>query len=390
MRNSISVLVCDDSALMRKLIRQIIEQDPQLNVVATAFNGFFALKKIPVVKPDVIILDLEMPEMNGIEFLKERKRLGIDIPVIILSSLARKGAKVTMEALELGASDFILKPSGSISRDIDAVSSDLHRLIHIYGGNYKGIPIHRHREDNTPFKFTDILKSKLRLEKNDFDSIPVLDANEYMRRNNLPKPINDNFRPSHSAVELVVIGISTGGPNALRQLLPELPKDFPVPILIVQHMPEGFTKEFSNSLNDISSLSVKEAENGDVIEKGTVYIAPGNQHLTIEKIKLSTLISLDQDEPVNGHRPSVDKMFESVSKSFGKNCLAVIMTGMGRDGARELCSLYNKGAYTLAQDQESCIVYGMPRVATESGYVETIASLSDMAKSIIKIVAQSL
>lgn len=402
MSNNISVLVCDDSALMRKLIRELIEEDPALHVVATAFNGLFALKKIPVVKPDIIILDIEMPEMNGIEFLRERKRLGIDIPVIILSSLARKGARITMEALELGASDFILKPSGSISRDIDKVAGDLRRVIHIYGGRYKGVESRDFRLERLPQEgipgwrgeAADVVKPSAirstlseRVGSAATRRIEPLDAAEYMRRNSLPSVVAD--RPEHSPVEIVAIGISTGGPNALRQLLPKLPHDFEVPVVVVQHMPEGFTAEFANSLDSMCALEVKEAAPGDVLTPGRVVIAPGNYHVEVDKMKLATLVEVTQKEPVNGHRPSADVLFASVVKAFGPAAMGVLMTGMGRDGARELGNLYNKGAFTLAQEEKSCVVYGMPRVAIESGYAEEVVSLEDMASRIVEVVRSS-
>lgn len=395
MNSFISVLVCDDSALMRKLIREIIETDSRLNVVATAFNGMFALKKIPVVKPDIIILDIEMPEMNGIEFLKARKEQGIEIPVIILSSIARKGAQVTMQALELGASDFILKPSGSISRDIDKVGDQLRRLIHIYGGKKKGPDKRDYRLDKIPLP-TAFLSASHRVgsalnstERKAAISLKSMELNptEYMMRNHLPEPIAQP--PAHGVIELVVIGISTGGPNALRQMLPRIPKDFPVPIVIVQHMPEGFTGEFANSLNGLCYLDVKEVQPGDILMPGKVFIAPGNYHIEVDKMRLASVIEVTQKEPVNGHRPSVDVLFASVAKHYGNKALAVIMTGMGRDGAREMGTLFNMGSWTLGQAETSCIVYGMPRVAIESGYVETIVELDHIADEIIKKVTKS-
>lgn len=382
----IAVLVCDDSALMRKMIKEMIEEDQSLSVVATAANGLFALKKIPVVKPDIIILDIEMPEMNGLEFLEECKKQGITIPVIVLSSLVKKGARITMKALELGAKDFILKPSGSISQDINKVRDELIRLIHVYCGR----SFFKHNIDFrdepseifsslskafAPRTFTPITTSMQQLHE--------ATTGVSLNTRNFPPPVK--LRPTHGKVEIVVIGISTGGPVALREMLPILPKGFPVPVLIVQHMPSGFTKEFAESLDAICNVDVVEAKDADVVLPGKVYIAPGDKHIQINRMSLATLLNLSDSPSENGHKPSVDVLFRSAANSYGNQVLAVLMTGMGRDGAKEMGTIYNAGGRTIAQGERSCTVYGMPRVAIENGYVDEVIELSGIARRIIAL-----
>lgn len=391
MNRQIRVLVCDDSALMRKLIKEIIESDPTLQVVATAPNGLFALKKIPIEKPDIIILDIEMPEMNGLEFLAACKKQKITIPVIVLSSLVKRGAKVTIQALELGAKDFLMKPSGSISHDIGKVSEELCRLIHIYAEkNLLSSNIDFREELDKPVVCTTSVAAKDNPESSFMASAQKswvkdqkADHEKYMKRNNLPEVVS--LRPRHGKVEIVVIGISTGGPVALRTILPKIPANFPKPILIVQHMPEDFTKEFADSLNAICPLNVVEAKEGDLVRPGRILIAPGNKHMELRRMELASIVSLNSNPPENGHRPSVDVLFRSANKFYGSSVLAVIMTGMGRDGAKEMGYLYNSGAYTLAQDQNSCVVYGMPRVAVESGYADEVLPLEKIPERIIQL-----
>lgn len=366
--NDISVMICDDSALMRNLIGRIVEEADGLVLVGKAMNGKFLLDKIPRIKPDIILLDLEMPEMNGIEFLKERKRLNIDIPVVILSSIAVRGARVTMDALSLGASDFILKPSGSISEDIHVVRDRIVATLHAYGKKTKKGSVSI--QTRTSLKQSDAALSV----KSKPQSVP---------------PVSPSItREKGGNIDIVAIGISTGGPNALRLVLADIDPDFPVPIVIVQHMPAGFTTEFAKSLDRICPLDVKEVTDGDVLSKGRIFIAPGNFHIEVEKKKLATIIRTSSANLVNGHRPSADVLFSSVAKHYGGNSLAVIMTGMGRDGASEIGTIYAKGGITIGQDETSSIVYGMPKVAAERGFIEHVVSVNDMASTLNKLVKE--
>jgi len=366
--NDISVMICDDSALMRNLIGRVVEEADGLVLAGKAMNGKFLLEKIPRLKPDIILLDLEMPEMNGIEFLKERKRLKIDIPVVILSSVAVRGARVTMDALSLGASDFILKPSGSISEDIHVVRDRIVATLRAYGK----------KSDRSSISLE--VPKKIKLEES---SLPVSPTKAVS-----PSVPSSIPREKGGNIEIVAIGISTGGPNALRLVLADIDPDFPVPIVIVQHMPAGFTTEFAKSLDHICPLEVKEVTDGDVLSRGRIFIAPGNFHIEVEKKKLATIIRTSSADLVNGHRPSADVLFSSVARYYGGNSLAVIMTGMGRDGASEIGTIYAKGGITVGQDEESSIVYGMPKVAAERGFIEYVVSVNDMAKTLNKLVKE--
>ena len=342
----IRVLIVDDSALMRNIIGKILDSDPHIEIAGKAMNGNFALQKIPKLNPDIIILDLEMPEMNGIAFLKERKKRGIKTPVVILSSVAKKGAQITMEALSLGASDFIMKPSGEESDTISRVGRNLIATVKAYGS---------HIARNMP--------SQSR-------TVPQAETAVKTRK---------------SPVDIIVIGVSTGGPNALREIFANLDPNLPLPILVVQHMPAGFTEEFAKSLNKISPLEVKEAKDGDLCKPGRILIAPGDFHLEVERKELAVATRLSSSPPVNGHRPSVDVLFASAAAVFSDKILAVIMTGMGRDGAREIGTIYRKGGITLGQDENSCVVYGMPKAAYENGFLHEVVPLHEMAGAINRI-----
>lgn len=379
----IKVLVVDDSALMRNLITKIVNGQQDLLAVGKAMNGAFALKKLETLKPDVIILDLEMPEMNGIEFLKERSHRGIDIPVIILSSIATKGAKVTMEALSLGASDFITKPSGSVSTDIHVVGERLVELIRAYGGRYrrvKGVAL--------PDVTRQRLEPEAPVQKKEDSSAGKGESSFSAKPSPLGAPARgtqwESYTPEREPgkPEIIAIGISTGGPNALRKVFAGIPGDITLPVVVVQHMPAGFTEEFAKSLNRICPLTVSEVKDGEKLEAGHIYIAPGDKHFKVEKRTLDTVAKVFSDEPVNGHRPSVDVLFESIAKEYQNRCVAAIMTGMGKDGARQMGRLYKEGAMTLAQDEESSIVYGMPKVAVEHQYIRKIVPLHEMANAL--------
>ena len=400
--DDIKVLVVDDSAFMRNIITKVIESTPGLLAVGKAMNGKFALEKIPLVTPDIIILDIEMPEMNGIEFLKERKRLNIDIPVIVLSSIAQEGASVTMQCLALGASDFLTKPSVGAS-DLGELAKNLSELLLSYGGQYK-----RNKS----------LQQKRTLLQNKNDSTSVVDKNReisssfaekrptsisvsgeklhsnidssnrpFSFSNNQEKKEIEEIRPYREPgkIEVIAIGISTGGPNALREVFAKIDPNLSQPILVVQHMPAGFTAEFANSLNQICPLEVKEAKDGDLLKPGRILIAPGSMHMYVEKRSLATIVRLSDAPLCNGHRPSVDVLFESVAKCFQNRALGVIMTGMGKDGAAQLAEMRREGAWTLGQDEESSIVYGMPKVAYEYGGVQRQVPLSEMADAISKL-----
>jgi two-component system chemotaxis response regulator CheB len=387
-------MVVDDSALMRNLISRIIDAEPDLTVAGTAMNGRFALDKIKRLDPDVVILDLEMPEMNGIEFLKERRRRKIEVPVIILSSLAKKGAEITMEALSLGASDFIMKPSGSVSEDIHTVGGHLVELIRGVGGEYRrsrDLPVqepprepivapeeHAHGMEGAP-------GAPAGGEAPAAEKAPA----EPAPRKPITPPRKITPRSKPGTIEMIAIGISTGGPNALRKMFAEMEGDIGVPIVVVQHMPAGFTTEFAKSLDRVCALEVREAEDGDLLKPNRVLVAPGNHHITVERKSLAVVARISQSSPVNGHRPSADVLFESVAEAYGNNAMAVIMTGMGRDGAQRIGDVYEAGGMTIAQNEKSSVVYGMPRVAWEYGYIQKQVDLTEMASTLSKLVKES-
>lgn len=412
--DDISVLIVDDSALMRNLVSRIIDSAKGLSVAGRAMNGQFALEKIPICKPDVIVLDIEMPVMNGVQFLEERRKRGIDIPVVILSSVAQKGAAITMRCLELGASDFITKPSGSVSYDINKVAERLVELVASYGGQYARhhgkitlpedcivIPPHFKEAGNAAdsssgnsslsSSIANSFSSSFSSSVNPSDAdVSVKEqqkkADELLlairARDNNKQPAVITPLRAGGKIEIIAIGISTGGPNALRDVFRCIDPNLAPPVVVVQHMPAGFTEEFANSLNNICPLEVKEAKDGDLLKKGRILIAPGNKHITVEVRSLAAVVRLNDDELRNGHRPSADVLFESVAKYYQNRALGVIMTGMGRDGAAQLAEMRKQGAWTLGQDQESSIVYGMPKVAWEYGAVQKQVALSEMANAI--------
>jgi two-component system chemotaxis response regulator CheB len=375
--DEISVLIVDDSALMRNLIGRMVEDTPGLAIADKAMNGLFALQKIPRVNPDVICLDLEMPEMNGIEFLKERKKQGIKIPVVILSSIAARGAEITMEALSLGASDFIQKPSGSVSEDIHTVRDSLVGMLLGYGGSYRRS---QGKKLLSPSEYT---------KKPEHTS---LDLNVLFNLSGTPasapaQPPAQMRKPAKT--EIIAIGISTGGPDALRIVFANLDRDLKTPIVVVQHMPPGFTNEFAKSLDRVCPLEVKEAEEGDSITSCRILIAQGNKHLEVEKKATGAIVHLSDSPHVSGHRPSADVLFASVALNYQNHALGVIMTGMGRDGAQQLGTIYKEGGITIGQDESSAVVYGMPRVAWEMGHVMEQVPLDKMARRICDLAKTS-
>lgn len=373
---TLAVLIVDDSALVRNIVSKFFDDTPDIEVMDKAMDGVFAFKKIERRQPDVIVLDLEMPRMNGIEFLKERRKRGIDIPVVILSAIAKKGARITMQALELGAADFIFKPAGG-TQDLRSTQSQLIEMVRAYGAKYrlkKGQILHPTLEYFRTDTRAAIKKTIQSTEHPAPSRTPILEVEEhYEKRTPKRKP---------GKIELIAIGISTGGPNALREVLPKLHPALAAPVVVVQHMPAGFTFEFAASLNTVSSLEVKEAEDGDVLKSGRVLVAPGDLHMSVSARALANTVNVYQAPAVNGHRPSCDVLFKSVAEVYQNRCLAVIMTGMGKDGVMEIGRIYEYGGMTLAQDRDSCIVYGMPKAALDRGYIHRVVPLNDLADTI--------
>lgn len=345
----VRVLVVDDSALMRKLIPQMLEASPSIEVVGTAMDGTFCLKKIEELHPDVITLDLQMPGMNGIDTLKEIMRRN-PLPVIVVSSHSTEGASVTFKALGLGAFDFVTKPQDATTHMEEAASELIAKI--------------KAAADCKVVRPGRLLGMPARPEK-----ISV--------GKSAPRP-----------TKLVAIGVSTGGPQALEFLLAQLPPDFPGSIVVVQHMPEGFTDMFARRLDEICSLRVKEAQSGDILQAGRVLVCPGSRHMRVKRLTMGDVVVLSDEPRVNGHRPSVDVLFNSAAEEFGKDAVAVIMTGMGDDGAAGLGAVKKAGGMTIAQNEESCVVFGMPKAAIERGFATRVVALDVLASTLQAVCAR--
>ncbi len=352
----IRVLIVDDSPFMRKALERMLVAADDIQVVGTARDGLDALEKIPQLKPDIVTLDVEMPRMDGLACLKKIMQ-DHPLPVLMVSSLTQEGAQATLEALALGALDFIPKESSLASGSILQIQQDLQEKVRK-------------------------LARSPRFRKPAPRSAPPPAAPV---RPGFTPPATTGARPAPGGVisgvmaELFTIGCSTGGPKALQDLLPALPKGLPVPCLIVQHMPASFTKPFAERLNSICQVEVKEAEHGETARPGTVYIAPGGIHLNYRQRGSQGIIELNPEPADSLHKPSVDVMFNSIAQEYSKQVLAMILTGMGSDGAKGMQALKAKGAHTLAEAEESCVVYGMPKAAFERGCVDQVAPLQDMA-----------
>ena len=341
-RKPIRVLVVDDSALMRKLLVKMLEATEDVEVVGTAMDGVFALDKVERLKPDVVTLDLDMPRMDGLTALRqivERFRL----PVVLVSSHTAKGAAVTFEALAAGGVDFVTKPERILSASLETLGSELVEKIRVAAG----ISVRKLRRLSQPPE-----------RSSDVRQAPAEQQGE---------------------AELVVaIGVSTGGPNALSYLLPQIRSDFPASLLIVQHMPEGFTAKFAERLDSLSAIDVCEAAEGDRVMPGRALIAPGGRHLKVKRTGETPVAMLSKSPPAHGLRPSADVLFDSVAREYGGRAVGLIMTGMGEDGAEGLLAIRAAGGHTLAQDRESSVVYGMPGAAIDRGAVEKVLSLSEI------------
>ncbi|WP_152392488.1 protein-glutamate methylesterase/protein-glutamine glutaminase [Paenibacillus guangzhouensis] len=436
------VLVIDDSAFMRKYISDMVTSDTQFEVVDTAKNGQEAVEKVKSLNPDVITMDIEMPVMNGLEALKVIME-DHPTPAIMLSSFTEKGARETILALELGAFDFIQKPSGTISCDIHVVSEHLHERLRaaitskmkkrpiqvnvvtesesIEGGSPK-VPIPpisaAPAAPVIPVKkeFIDSVRKPMIQERQELQYRTPLspkklepikpEAPKWDRKLHTVETIRETAATLASVPpnevreskikqskrttfnQLVAVGSSTGGPRALKELLTGIPEDFPAPIVIVQHMPANFTKSLAQRLNTFCQIRVVEAENGDRLEPGTAYIAPGGWHMTIRReAKGTCVVELDKQELRNGHRPSVDILFESLIPLKDLEKHIVLLTGMGSDGARAMKSLTEHGVKsTFAESEESCVVYGMPRSAIELGCVKHILPIQEIAPKLLQVV----
>ena len=349
------LLIVDDSAFMRKLISDFFIDSKVIEVAGIARNGKDAIQKIKVLQPDVVTLDVEMPEMNGLDALKQIMS-ETPVAVVMLSSTTLKGTESTLLAMEYGAIDFVAKPSGTISLDLHKIQDELVKKV-----------------ENA----ANVTMSKMKK--------PAVTLSTIAEDRKALVPIKVQ-KWSKNNKKMVIIGTSTGGPRALQEVIPKLPKNMKAPVLIVQHMPAGFTKSLAARLNQLSKIEVKEAEHGDIIRDGHAYIAPGGFHMRIQKTGSTYTIVLDDKEPPRaGHRPAIDVLLEDASRYNDFDKIAVIMTGMGSDGSRGLQKLKKNGnVMAIAESANTCVVYGMPKAAVETKLVDEVADLENIANAIIQ------
>jgi len=349
MGDKIRVLVVDDSAFMRKALREILESDPSIVVVGTARDGEDALEKLKNLAVDVVTLDINMPRMDGLTALKHIM-LENPVPVLMVSSLTQEGAEITIKALELGAVDFVPKPSGTISLDIAKCKDEIIRKT----------------------------KAAARAKIGNLRRVRV----------GITKQVR--IEPEKAAEVVVAIGVSTGGPQTLMDIIPNLPPNLPAGVLVVQHMPPNFTRSFAERLHSVSQINFKEAEDNDIIKCGWGYLAPGDWHMTVVKRGLGEgwLVKLSKQPEGTLFRPSVDVMMHSVARHLGDRAIGVILTGMGDDGARGMEEIKKKGGYTIAESGETCIVFGMPKAAIERGCVDKVLPANRIADAIVRAVSE--
>lgn len=349
----VKVLIVDDSAFMRNALSSMLSSDSDIKIVGMARDGIDAIEKVALLKPDVVTMDIEMPKMDGLTALKNIMQKN-PVPVIMVSSLTTEGAKVTLEALELGAVDFIPKNLSDLSINIVKIKEILIDKIKQIGKR-------------------DALKTLLRKKK----VAREIDFTKYVASRNI----------GERRIGIVAIGTSTGGPGALQQIIPVLPKDFPVPIVIAQHMPPNFTRPFSERLNQLSKITVKEAEEGDVLKAGVALIAPGRGHMRVKRIRgIETVVSISEDRDNFIYRPSVDALAISVAENYPGRALGVILTGMGSDGLKGFTALKKTGGKVYAQDEKTSVVYGMPKAVVEAGLADKVLPIEEMAGEIVNSV----
>lgn len=345
--SKIRVLVIDDSALIRKLLTEIINSQSDMEVIGSAPDPLVAREMIRALNPDVLTLDVEMPRMDGLDFLEKLMRLR-PTPVVMVSTLTEKGSDITFRALELGAVDFVSKPKIDISHGLKEYGAEIANKIRI--------------------------AKSARLKR-----LPASPVGKSASADAILPAMSNRVA---STEKLIIVGASTGGTEAIKDFLVRMPPDAPG-ILITQHMPEGFTKSFANRLNNLCKISVVESRGGERVLPGHAFIAPGHSHLLLKRSGANYMTELNQGEPVSRHRPSVDVLFRSAANCAGKNAIGVIMTGMGKDGAAGMLEMHKAGAYNFAQDEASCVVFGMPKEAIAAGGVDEVVSLRDMAKCVL-------
>ncbi|HYF58842.1 MAG TPA: chemotaxis response regulator protein-glutamate methylesterase [Burkholderiaceae bacterium] len=361
----IRVLVVDDSALVRSLLSSVIDSQPDMTCVGAATDPYMAREMIRNLDPDVITLDVEMPRMDGLDFLEKLMRLR-PMPVVMVSTLTERGAETTLRALELGAVDFVAKPRIGVAQGLQEIAAEIGDKLRTAA---------RARIARRPVARPEPPAAAPRAP----GSGPVAPG-----RPPLVKPVPIAYSRA-STEKIVAIGSSTGGTEALRTVLTELPADFPA-VLVTQHMPPGFTRSFAERLNGLCRMHVKEAEAGERVLPGHVYVAPGGRHLAMSRSGANYVVSIEDGPPVNRHKPSVEVLFRSIARHVGRNAIGVMLTGMGRDGADAMLEMREAGAHNIAQDEASCVVYGMPREAVAAGAVHEVLPLGRIAGQLMTLI----
>jgi two-component system, chemotaxis family, protein-glutamate methylesterase/glutaminase len=359
----IRALIVDDAVVMRKLITEALARDPDIEVVGTAANGRIGLQKITQVNPDIVTLDVEMPDMNGLEMLREVRRTHPKLPIIMFSTLTRRGAEATLDAISAGATDYVTKPAnvGSVNESIARLEQEL-------------IPkIKTHCRAILPSS----------PQQGSASSGAQRSATAARPGGAVPPRLP---RPANARIEVVCIGTSTGGPNALADVLPLLPAHFPVPIVIVQHMPPVFTGLLAERLGKRSQITFHEGAEGDLLRPGHAYIAPGGKHMTVQRTAAGLVLGLNEDPPENSCRPAVDVLFRSVAATCGVGTLGVVLTGMGQDGAHGCRHIRERQGLVIAQDQATSVVWGMPGAVVEAGVADRVLPIQQVATEIMRIV----
>ncbi|HEY7135134.1 MAG TPA: chemotaxis response regulator protein-glutamate methylesterase [Acidimicrobiia bacterium] len=356
----VRVLVVDDSVVIRRMLTEILSSDPAIEVAGTASNGKLAIQKLTQVQPDVVVMDVEMPEMTGLEALPVIRKSHPKLPVIMFSTLTTRGGAATLDALALGATDYVAKPAnmGSVQASIEAIRAELVPKVKAFGG----IP--------------DLLNAPAPSRTRPTPAAPAA----------TPRP---RLAGAPARVDVVAIGVSTGGPKALGEVLPGLPAALPVPVVIVQHMPPLFTKLLADRLDASCAVRVHEGVAGMVLEPGHVYLAPGDFHMVVEESGGVVKLNLNQNPPENSCRPAVDVLFRSVVKTYKEHALATVLTGMGQDGLRGAELVRDAGGQVLAQDEATSVVWGMPGFVARSGLADKVVPLPDVAQELVDRVARN-
>lgn len=350
--DKIRVLIVDDSAVIRRLLSDLLKEDPQIEVVGMAGNGELAIPKVEQLHPDLITLDMEMPVMDGIETLKALRKTHPKLPIIMFSTLTERGSSATMDALSLGASDYVTKPAnvGSVIEGMGKIREELIPKIKALCGRKTPAALGQASEVKTESRFVRIPR------------VPTASA----------------------GIDILAIGVSTGGPNALAELMPALGKNFPVPVVIVQHMPPLFTRLLAERLGAISGFKCQEGVAGQLIRPGQLWVAPGGFHMETERVRDGVILHLHEERPENSCRPAVDVLFRSVAKTYGSKVLSVILTGMGQDGLKGCEAITAAGGHVLVQDEASSVVWGMPGAVSNAGLADKILPLKELAPEILK------